>query len=185
MGTGGKQSTGRRPCRETCYRIDFASISRNPPPISGRPRRRGRLKMELERNLLSPIDGGGRRSLSGGCSRSRQGRERCRRDCSYGLDRRWLRGVSPSPSPESPARLTSCHPRSGTIAVYSLPASSALPQASASSSPPEAPLRPAFSHECGLRASLNTTASALVTGRVECLAWCGRSWVSLSLDTVR
>ncbi|BGP53439.1 WD40 repeat protein [Rhodotorula sphaerocarpa] len=59
----------------------------------------------------------------------------------------------------------------GTIAVYSLPASSALPQASASSSPPEAPLRPAFSHECGLRASLNTTASALVTGRVECLAW--------------
>ncbi|TKA57063.1 hypothetical protein B0A53_01019 [Rhodotorula sp. CCFEE 5036] len=59
----------------------------------------------------------------------------------------------------------------GTISVYSLPAPATLQQASTSKTPADALVCPVLSHECALRESLNTTASALVTGRVECLAW--------------
>ncbi|GAA5979590.1 hypothetical protein JCM10908_002976 [Rhodotorula pacifica] len=59
----------------------------------------------------------------------------------------------------------------GTISVYSLPAPATLQQASTSKVPADALLCPILSHDCSLRESLNTTASALVTGRVECLSW--------------
>ncbi|GAA5876832.1 hypothetical protein JCM3774_000784 [Rhodotorula dairenensis] len=59
----------------------------------------------------------------------------------------------------------------GTISVYSLPAPATLQQASTSKIPDDGLFCPTLSHECALRESLNTTASALMTGRVECLAW--------------
>lgn len=65
--------------------------------------------------------------------------------------------------------------RSGTIAVYSL-------------EPPPGQVRrskrsdrfsvPTLSHTSSLRDSLNTTASALATGRVQCLAWLLGSFLS-------
>jgi len=60
--------------------------------------------------------------------------------------------------------------RSGSVATYNL-----LPPPG---SPPTSPLDPlsppTLSHTSALRDSLNTTASALATGPVTCLAWCAQ-----------
>lgn len=86
-----------------------------------------------------------------------------------GLGRRRMRGVRDRllASGEGEAR-TDEERNSGTTSVYNLyPTRTGHPFP-----PPSAPLpAPQFSHQNSLRASLNTTASALTTGRVTCLSW--------------
>ncbi|KAL8291705.1 hypothetical protein RQP46_001963 [Phenoliferia psychrophenolica] len=60
----------------------------------------------------------------------------------------------------------------GSIAVYNLyPALPGHPSAFPSTTPSPLISPPTISHVLSLRASLNSTASGLETGRVECLAW--------------
>ncbi|GAA5891765.1 hypothetical protein JCM5296_001855 [Sporobolomyces johnsonii] len=59
----------------------------------------------------------------------------------------------------------------GTIAVYNLPTSTVTPPSTASSTSSLTFEAPALSHTLSLRRSLNTTATALTTGRVTCLSW--------------